>query len=76
MLLNFGFDYVVCFNVIYFDFVKVYGVVLYFLFVEVYVFKFELKFDDGMYLNVKGVDVVVVVFLFVVEVFLKLILVK
>ena len=68
---NLGPDYAARFNPIYPELSKSYGVPLYPLFVEAYVLKPELKLDDGMHPNAKGVDAAVAAFLPVAEAFVK-----
>lgn len=68
---NLGPDYAAHFNPIYPDLAKQYGAGLYPLFVEAYVLKPELKLDDGMHPNAKGVDAAVAAFLPAAEAFLK-----
>jgi acyl-CoA thioesterase-1 len=68
---NLGPDYAARFNPIYPELSKTYGVPLYPLFVEAYVLKPELKLDDGMHPNAKGVDAAVAAFLPVAEAFVK-----
>jgi len=68
---NLGPDYAARFNPIFPDLAKSYGAPLYPLFVEAYVLKPELKLDDGMHPNAKGVDAAVAAFLPTAEAFLK-----
>jgi acyl-CoA thioesterase-1 len=68
---NLGADYAARFNPIFPELSRTYGVPLYPLFVEAYVLKPELKLDDGMHPNAKGVDAAVAAFSPVAEAFLK-----
>lgn len=68
---NLGAEYATRFNAIYPDLAKEYGAPLYPLFVKAYALSPELKLDDGMHPNAKGVDAAVADFLPVAKDFVK-----
>ena len=66
---NLGADYAARFNPIYPNLAKTYDLTLYPLFVEAYVLHADMKLDDGMHPNAKGVDAAVAAFLPTAEAF-------